>query len=168
MIAAVLDLQKGAHAAIEAVDELRRRLLDRHDVVDAHALGGTDTEIGIARTLELFAVSQHEIDFGHRGIGIRLGLGGAARDDDPGGRVGAARLADGLTRLAHGLPRHGAGVDDHGVAQTRLGCARADRLGFIGVEAAAESDDLAHARASSAPRSISPTKLSADGPVIRI
>ena len=45
MVAAVLHLHEGAGVAAHAVEEMRRRLLDRHDVVDEDFLGIGDAEI---------------------------------------------------------------------------------------------------------------------------
>ena len=142
MVAAILHLQKGARPSFEMIDHLGRGFAHAHDVVDPHPLGRILAEIGVSRGSEFFLIAQHGIDFRHGGICVRLGLGGAAGDDDAGAWMLAPQLADRLARLAHGFGGHGAGVDHHGVLQLRLARTRLDRLAFIGVEAAAESDDV--------------------------
>ena len=47
-----------------------------------------------------------------------------------------------LARLPHGLGRHRAGVDDDGVVEPGRRRGVADHLGLVGVEPAAEGDDL--------------------------
>ena len=54
----------------------------------------------------------------------------------------ARRLADRLARLALGLRRHRAGVDDDHIREAGFGCKPLDRLRFIGVETAAEGEDV--------------------------
>ena len=117
------------------------RLAHRHDVVDDDARA-----VGEAQRLKrlgphLLGVANDGVHLGHAGEAAGLNLGGAARDDDAGLGALAAQLADGLCRLAHRLGRDGAGIHDDGVVEPcRLGVAP-HRLGFVGVEAAAEGDD---------------------------
>ncbi len=141
VVAAVLHLKEGAAAAVEAVDHLRRGLLHGHDVVDAHALGIVEE----ARGLELLGIAQHRVDLFHRRIGRGLGLRRAAGDDDARARPLAPRAADRLARLAHGFRRHRAGVEDHRVFEAGFGRARLHAFRLIGVQTAAEGDDLDHA-----------------------
>ncbi len=80
----------------------------------------------------------------------------------------APGAADGLARLALGLGRDGAGVDDHRVAEPG-GCGvAAHHLGFEGVQAAAEGDDLdpGHGHSANSEGAMVPVKLTATGPVI--
>jgi hypothetical protein len=113
VIAAVLDLDIGPGAVLEAGDQVTGGLLDRHDVVDPHAGGGV--EQGARRGL--LGVAQHQVHLRHGGEGGGVDLGGAAGDDQPGVRPLAAGLADRLTRLAHGLVGHRAGVEHHRVGR---------------------------------------------------
>ncbi len=92
--------------------------------------------------LDLLLIADDVVDLVHGGEAGGIDLRGAAGDDDLGVGPRAADLADRLARLAHGLTRHGASVDDHGVAEPRRVRMLAHDLGFIGVEPAAEGDDL--------------------------
>ena len=111
MVAAVLHLHEGARAAVDAVDQMRRGVLHRHDVADGD-FSPRMVEAAPDCAIELFVVAEDAIDLGHVGEGLRLGLRRAAGDDDARSRLLAADLADGLARLAHGLGGHRAGVDD--------------------------------------------------------
>ncbi len=120
-----------------------------HEPIDAEqilsilrAIGAVAGDGGVAAGEDATIIAQHAVDFCHRGIGLGLHLRGAARDQDAARGVLALELADGLARLAHRFGRHGAGVDHHGVAQLRLAGAQPDRLALIGIEAAAERDDV--------------------------
>ena len=149
MVAAVLHLDEGACPALDGVDHVAGRLAHRKYVVDARLFGVVDAEIGqraIGMRLQLFLIAENEIDLVHGDETPRLGLRGAAGDDDAGGRVLAAGLADRLPGLAHRFCGDGAGVEDDGAA---FQCAEAGAfrlaphdLGFIGVQPAAESDDV--------------------------
>src|SRR4029077_19461059 len=112
VIAAVLHLHEGARAAFEAVDEMRRRLLDRHDVVDRDLRLGREAGRSPHQRLalrapglgaDLLLVAEHERDLGHARECSRLGLRRAARDHDA--RIGTLALepADRLARLPHRL-----------------------------------------------------------------
>ena len=104
-----------ARVVREGIDELRRRLLYRHDVVDDHARR-TGQEIGaVTFRRQFLLIAEHVIHFPHRSIGLRLGLSRTAGHDDPRIGVFAAQLADGLTRLPHRLGGHRASVDDDGI-----------------------------------------------------
>ena len=72
----------------------------------------------------------------------RVDLRGAAGDDDLGFRMLTARLANRLPRLAHAFRRHRAGVDDHRGPEPGVAGMLAHDLGFVGIEPAAEGDDL--------------------------
>ena len=116
MVAAVLHLHEGPRPAVDPLDQMGGGFAHAHDVVDLHLLVIVDAEIrqrAIVRGLQLFVVADHEVDFGHVGEALRLGLRRAAGDDDAGVRLVAARLADRLPGLPHGFGRDGAGVDDH-------------------------------------------------------
>jgi len=82
------------------------------------------------------------VDFLHGGKGLRLDLGGAAGDDEPRAWPLAPRLADRLARLADRFAGDGAGVEDDGVREAVGGALAGDRLGFAGVQPAAEGDDI--------------------------
>ena len=91
---------------------------------------------------QLLRVAEDAVDAGHGGQRRRVDLRGAAGDDDAGAGLLAARPADRLARLALGLGGDGAGVDDDGVGQPgRGGVGRASPR-FVGVEPAAEGEDL--------------------------
>ena len=60
----------------------------------------------------------------------------------------ALEPADGLARLAHRLGGHRAGVDDDGVGDARGLRLAADHLRLVGVEPAAEGDDVDAHRAA--------------------
>src|SRR5205085_2446355 len=68
--------------------------------------------------------------------------------------------ADRLARLAHRLAGHRAGVEHHRVGEPVGGRLLADDLALVGVEAAAEGDDVDVLHGSS------PAKSTAAGPVI--
>ena len=171
MIAAILNLDKGAGAFGKAVEHVECGLAHRHDVVHLHPLQGGETEIGkaIILRIELLAIAEDEIDFGHVGEHGRLGLGGAAGHDDTGSRVFAAGTADCLARLAGRLGRHRAGVENDGIPDIRTAEPGADHFRFIGIEPAAEGDDfgLAHGHTARWDGSV-PSNSWATGPVIRI
>ena len=137
MVAALLHLDDGPGAAVEAFDQMRRCLAHREN-----SPADTPAEIAVAFGAHLFGIAEHGVDFGHcreaRGIDLRR----ATRDDERAPRMFAAQLADGLPRLTLGLGRNGAGIDDDRVVEPgRLGMP-ADRFGFEGVEAATERDDV--------------------------
>ena len=164
MVAAVLHLHEGARAALDRVDHVRGGLAHGEDVVDARLLEIVDAEVrqrAVIVALQLLLVAEHEVDLVHGREARRVGLRGAAGDDDPRARILAARLADRLLGLAHGLGRHGAGVEDHR-AVLQLAQARRRRLAahdfrLVGVEPAAEGDDVdAHQAALSVSRAQAP------------
>ena len=119
MIAAILHLHEGAGAALDRVDHMAGGLPHGENVVDARLLEIVDAEIrqgAIVVRPQLFLIAKHEVDLAHFGEARRVGLGGAAGDDDPGIGVVAARLADRLARLPHCFAGDGAGVEDDGAA----------------------------------------------------
>ena len=142
MVAAVLDLHIGARAIAEALDQMRGGLAHRHDVVDHHPLAAVEAEPGEGLGFELFLIADDVIDLVHGGEAGRIDLRRAAGDDDLGVGPLAARPPDGLPRLAHRLGGHGAGIDDHRRRQPGGGRLLAHDLELVGVEPAAESDDL--------------------------
>src|SRR5262249_60720340 len=92
-----------------------------------------------------------------------------ARNHD--GRIGmlALELADRLARLPHRLRRHRAGIDDDGIGEPGRLRLATDHLALIGVEPAAEGDDVdAHwaALMSNSAGSNLPSYSYATGPVI--
>ena len=138
VVAALLHLHEGARAAGELGDQMRRGLARGHDV--GHRGPGAGQP---AFRLQLVVVAQHPIDVRQRGPGRGVDLRGAAGDDDA--RVGAVRgrAADRLARLALRLGGHGAGVDDDGVWSASVARRTAAHdLAFIGVQAAAEGEDI--------------------------
>src|SRR5262245_19585269 len=178
VIAAVLHLHEGARAALEAVDEMRGRLRHRQHVVDRDFFRGGEAE-GWSRQnvampapslrAHLLLVAQHQCDLGHVREDFGFGLRCAACDHD--GRIGmlALELADRLARLPHRLRRHRAGIDDDGIGEPGRLRLAADHLRLIGVEPAAEGDDVdAHwaALMSNSAGSNLPSYSYATGPVI--
>ena len=113
MVAAVLHLNESARPAFEALDQMRRRLAHRHDVVDRDGavLAGPET-----RRFELFLIADNAVDFGHGGVTLGIDLRRAAGDNDLGVGVLAPGAPDRLARLALGFRRHRAGVEDHRLA----------------------------------------------------
>lgn len=146
MVAAVLDLHKGAGAFGQAVDHVRAVFAHVHDVVDAHLFGAVEAEIIRARNppplgrIDLFGIAEDQIDLGHPGEGFRFDLCGASRHDQPRARIFPAQAADGLARLAHRLARDRAGIHDYRIIQPRRPGLFADHLPLIGIEAAPEGD----------------------------
>src|SRR5262249_61996190 len=178
VVAAILHLHEGTRAPLEAVDEMRGRLPHRHDVVDGDLFLGGEPE-GCPRQdiamlppglrADLLLVAQHQCDLRHVREGFGLGLRRAARAHAGRGGMLALDLADRLARLPHRLRRDRAGIDDDHIGKP--GCLRlaADHLRLIGVEPAAEGDDIdAHwvALASNGAGSNLPSYSSATGPVI--
>src|SRR6266478_2729603 len=178
VVAAILHLHEGARAALEAVDEMRGRLPHRHDVIDRDLFLGGEAE-GCSRQniamlapglrADLLLVTQHQCDLRHVREGFGFRLRRAARDHD--GRIGmlALELADGLARLPHRLRRHRAGIDDDGIGEPGRLRLAADHLRLIGIEPAAEGDDVdAHwvALMSNSAGSNLPSYSYATGPVI--
>ncbi len=135
MVAALLDLHKGAGAAGELGDQVGGGLARLHDVDTAD--GAPAVQVPAS---SFSALPTHARHAGQRGPGVGRDLRGATGDDDGGGRAFALGAADGLAGLALGLGGDRAGVDDHGVGQVR-GVA-ADDLALVGVQAAAEGQDL--------------------------
>lgn len=140
MVAAVLHLDVGAGAILQPVDQVAGGLAHSIDVVDAHPAQFGLRQVGARRAF--LGVAQDQVHLGHAGEGRGVDLGGAASDDEPGARPFAARLADRLAGLRHGFGGDGAGVEDDGVGQAVLGRPPADDLALVGVQAAAESDDV--------------------------
>ncbi len=134
VVAAILHLHEGAGVPVygvgRPVDEVRRGLAHRHDVADEDLLLGLNAEVERrmveclprrrpARGRQLLLIAEHAVDLGHAGEAGRLGLRGAAGDDDAALRVLALQPADRLARLLHRLAGDGAGVDDDGALQAR-------------------------------------------------
>src|SRR5262249_49169119 len=116
----------------------------------------------------LLVVADDAVDLGHAGEGRGLGLRRAAGHHDARIRALALGAADRLARLAHRFRRHRAGVHHHGAVEARALRIAADHLGLVGIEAAAESEDVdAHAApiANSA-GSNRPSNSYCTGPVI--
>ena len=147
MVAAVLHLDEDTRqAALKTVDEMRRHLLDGHDVADGDLLARIDIESvprrapGVAA--HLVVIADDAVDLGHIGEHRALRLRRAAGDDDARIRPFALQPADLLPRLRHRLVGDGAAVDDDGLLEPGIFRLARDHLGFERVEAAAEGDDL--------------------------
>ena len=139
MIAAVLDLDEGACATVEALDKMCGSLSSRHDIVH---LNGSVVERIKDFALELLRVAEDNIYFGHVRVARGIDLGRAARDNDPGGRVLAPRATDRLAGLPLGLGRDGTGIDDDGVGQTGGIGMLAHHFGLVGVKSTSESENF--------------------------
>ena len=87
MVAALLDLQKGAAFPVEAVHRMARGLRDMLRWIAFKE---------VALRLELRLIAEHTVDFGQCGIALRCDLGGATGDDDRRLGVLAAGAADRL------------------------------------------------------------------------
>ena len=102
VVAAVLHLHEHPRqAGLETVEQMRRHLLDRHDVGDRDLLACLDTKARIERrarvapglAAHLVVIADDAIDLGHFGKHFRLRLRRAAGDDDaqrPAARASAA------------------------------------------------------------------------------
>ncbi len=142
VVAAVLDLDIGAGARSEARDQMMRGLANRHDVVHRDTLGRAIGKSGECRRTHLLVIADDVVDLVHRGERVRIGLRGAAGYDDARVGVFPAGLAHGLARLTYGLGGYRAAIDDDGVFQPCRPRMLRHRLAFVGVETAAEIDDL--------------------------
>ena len=141
MIAAVLHLDEGPRPTVHALDEMKRRLADGHDVVDPH-LRRVAEEVAVALGVKLLLIAEDEIDLGHAGEARRVDLRRAAGDDDLRRRPFPPRPADRLARLSHRFCRDGTRVDQDGVAKPGLRRLDPHDLRLERVEAAAESEDV--------------------------
>ena len=136
--------------ALKSVEQMRRHLLDRHDVGDRDLLAGDDTKACVERracltpglTPHLVVIADDAIDLGHLGKHFRLRLRGAAGDDDAKLRPLALQPPDRLPRLRHGLVGDRAAVDDDGVGKSGALRLAGDHFGFERVETATESEDV--------------------------
>ena len=142
MIAALLDLQESAGMAREAGDAAGADPLGLHDLVDSQPGRGAQGHPGETPGVQFFLVAQDVIHFGHGGEGLRIELGRAAGDDDARQGIALTVLADFLTRLAHRFAGHRAGVDHDGRIETGPTAMGTHHLALIGVQPAAEIDNL--------------------------
>ena len=108
MVAALLDLQKGAAFALEAVDEVRRGF-------DRIGERGVLWQIALRQQLRL--IVEYAVDFGQRGIAFRRQMGGTTRYDNSRLGVLSARAADCLACLPLGLGSNRASIDDNRTGQ---------------------------------------------------
>src|SRR5215213_3239178 len=112
-------------------------------------------------------VAHYDRDLWHFYEGLRLGLRRTARHHDFRTSAHSGQPADALARLPNRFRRDRAGVHHDGVFEAGADGGVADHLGFVGVEAAAECDDLdAHATAANSAGSKTPSNSNATGPVI--
>ena len=141
MVAAVLDLDEGARMPVHAGDEMARRLAHSGDVGDIRLVFQWVGEI-VGAAEQLLGIAEHAVDLGHGGKRRRVDLCRAAGDHDP--RIGPLPpgAADRLPCLAHGFRRYSAAIDQHGILETSLAGALAHNLGFEGVQAATECEDV--------------------------
>src|SRR6266849_3272037 len=158
VIAAVLHLHEYPRQAfLKSLQEMRRHLLDRHDVgdrdlflagnaecrrrVQGHACGAP------CLAVHLVFIADDAVDFCHRCEHLGLRLRCAAGHHDPSFRPLALQPPDRLPRLRHGFVGHRATVDDDGIGEPSALSLPRNHFGFERVEAAAEGDDVnAHLR----------------------
>ena len=130
VIAAVLHLHEHPRqAALKALQQMRRHLLDRHDVGDRDLFALPDAEAagGIERrargapgfTAHLVVIADDAIDLGHASEHLGLGLRRAAGNDDSRQRPFALQPADRLPRLRYGFVGDRAAIDDDGFGEAR-------------------------------------------------
>ena len=81
MIAPVLNLHIGPVPA-ETVDQVACGLGHAHDVVHQNGLGHTDGRLGPDLGLHFLGIADDQINLRHRCEPVRIGLGGASRDDN--------------------------------------------------------------------------------------
>ena len=105
VVAALLDLQKGAGSALEAVDQMGRGLIE---------VGRLDPRRVVALRPQFCAVVEHPVDLRECSIALWSDLGGAAGDDDLRLGMPAASPADRLSRLPLSFGGDSAGIDDNG------------------------------------------------------
>src|SRR5690606_34281143 len=89
VVTAVLHLHEGAGVVIHALDQMPGGFPHAHDVVDLHLVieRRAKNHGPIALGPELVIIADDEVDLVHLAKAARFGLGGAAGDDDAGGRV---------------------------------------------------------------------------------
>ena len=126
---------------------MRRHRLHRHDVGNRDLAAGQPAVERFARgapslAAHLVVVADDAVDFRHVGKHCGLRLRRAAGDDDARRRPLALQSANGLPRLRHRLIGDGAAVDDDGIGKPRSLRLAADHFGLIGIEAAAECNDV--------------------------
>src|SRR6185312_4403240 len=146
-------------------DAVRRHHPRRHDVGD----GDFFVRLPVAG-VELFLVADDAIHFRHGGESRGFRLCGTAGDDDARGRPLTLDVTDALARLAHRFRRHRTGVHHNRVAQTSGARLAPDHFRLVGIQAAAECDDI---DAHTAPASVRnnaelkrPSYSNCTGPVI--
>ena len=172
MIAAVLDAQKGTGAPLHPVDRMALGCPLGHDVTDMGLGRHVAGERAPGLRLQLAVIAHQLVDTVERRVGLGRDLRRTAGHDDPGVGSRAPGSPDRLAGLTLGLGRDRAGVDDHQIVQTGRLRMPAHHLGFEGVEAAAEGDDVdrAHGPAGSGWPMVSgsnvPVKLSDQEPVM--
>ncbi len=105
MVAALLDLQKGADPALEAVDQMGGGLIEVRRL---------DPRRVIALRLQFCAVAEYPVDLRECSVALWGDLGGAAGDDDLRLRIPAPSPADRLSRLPLSFGGDGAGIEDNG------------------------------------------------------
>ena len=137
MVASVLDLDECACPALDAVDDVRTHCPHRHDVGDGDFPGRSP-----GPGVEFFLVADDAVDLGHCSETLGLCLRRATGDDDALMRPLALQAADRLPCLPHSFRGYGAGIDDDRVADAARNGLAQDDLRLVGVEPAAECDDV--------------------------
>ena len=163
MVAAVLDLDEGAHRRRRSLggEEAQIFPLSRRNALPlprppspAPASGQsvqspralqTDGQLGPSAAVQFVAVGKDGIDRLHPGPALRREGDSAAGGDDPGAGMAAAQAAQGLAGLALGLGGDSAAVDDE-EGEGKGAQMAGDDSTLPRIEAAAEGDDLSLAR----------------------
>ena len=142
MVAAVLHLHEGARVALDAVDQRAARIA-------VTAMMSLTRLISAAEPCapRLAASNFSSLPSTRSTSGMAANVCGSVCAAQPVTTICAPRLlalqpADRLPRLPHGFRRHRAGVDDDRVVETGARRLRADHFRLVGVEPAAEGDDL--------------------------
>src|SRR6185369_5967016 len=119
-----------------------RREVPQRTAADQDTLGPFGAQALEGPTLDLFLIADDVIDLVHGSEARWIDLRRTACHHDLGIGTLAPRLHDRLPRLAHGLRRHRAGIDDHRVVEARGVGVLSHDLRLIGIEPAAEGDEL--------------------------
>src|SRR5262245_61189313 len=164
MIATVLHLNERAGAPLDAVNSVRPHCLHRHDVGHVDLLARRP-----AFGVELFFVADDAVDFRHRRENLCFGLRSTASDNDTGIRSLALETAYGLPGLTHRFRGHRAGIHHNRAVNAGSGCGPSNDFRLVGVQSAAEGDDVDAHDAPAFAKSVGskrPLNSNSTGPVI--
>ena len=159
MVAAILDLDKGARTVGKGADHMRRRFRNPHDI--GHPDIGpvaVQPELEIGRII-FVDIADHSAGFRHRREHRWIDLGRATGDDDIFFRIVLLRPADRLPRLPHSLVGHRTAVDDDQIVAVNIARRQIlpQLLALGDIEPASHADHLRSAHPNSV-QSTSPAK----------